>query len=107
MYSDRKKRSSVWITLIVLAVAMIAGMALYTSKVQSQEMRDESATAIQAAISRSALQCYVVEGVYPPNLAYLEEHYGLQINTEDYYVTYDAFASNLPPTVRVVHKAGQ
>ena len=38
--------------------------------------------------------------MYPPSLAYLTENYGLQVNTEDFYVTYDAFASNLPPTVR-------
>ena len=53
---------------------------------------------------RSALQCYVVEGVYPPDLAYLEDNYGLQVNTEDYYVTYEAFSSNLPPTIRVMRK---
>jgi hypothetical protein len=44
----------------------------------------------------------VVEGVYPPNLAYLEDNYGLQINTRDFYVHYQAFSSNLPPEVRVI-----
>ena len=34
-------------------------------------------------------------------LAYLEDNYGLQINKDDYYVTYEAFAENLPPTVKV------
>ena len=53
---------------------------------------------------RSALQCYAVEGVYPPNLQYLEDNYGLQVNTKDYYVSYEAFASNLPPTVKVVNR---
>ena len=37
---------------------------------------------------------------------YLEENYGLQVNTRDFYVTYEAFASNLPPTIRVTAKAG-
>ena len=60
--------------------------------------------AIREAIRRSALQCYVVEGVYPPNLQYLQDNYGLEVNTEDFYVTYDAFASNLPPTVLVTSK---
>ena len=32
---------------------------------------------------------------------YLTENYGLQVNTEDFYVTYDAFASNLMPTITV------
>ena len=36
-----------------------------------------------------------------PDTFYLEENYGLQVNKKDFYVTYEAFASNLPPTVRV------
>ena len=32
----------------------------------------------------------------------MEKNYGLQINTEDYLVVYDCFASNLPPTIRVI-----
>ena len=61
-------------------------------------------TAIRDAIRRSALQCYVVEGVYPPDLAYLQDHYGLQVNTDNYYVVYEAFASNVPPTINVIEK---
>ena len=60
--------------------------------------------AIRDAVQRSALQCYAVEGVYPPSLEYLQDNYGLQINTEDFYVTYDAFASNLPPAIRVTSR---
>ena len=52
----------------------------------------------------SARQCYVVEGVYPPDLDYLRDNYGLQINTDDYYVVYDIYASKQPPTVKVVAK---
>ena len=46
----------------------------------------------------------MVEGVYPPDLHYLEENYGLQINTAEFYVVYDIYASNMPPTVKVVAK---
>ena len=53
-------------------------------------------------MQRSALQCYVVEGTYPPNLAYLEDNYGLTVNQEDFVVEYRAFSSNLPPSVTVV-----
>ena len=37
----------------------------------------------QLAVQQSALQCYTVEGAYPPNLEYLEENYGLRVNTTD------------------------
>ena len=51
-----------------------------------------------------AVQCYVVEGVYPPSLSYLEENYGLTLNKEDYYIHYEIFAENLPPEVRITKR---
>jgi hypothetical protein len=45
-----------------------------------------------------------VEGAYPPDLEYMQEHYGLQINQDAYYVTYEAFSSNLPPTIKVTER---
>lgn len=106
MYSDKKCRTPVRLILAAVLVAAVIFLGLFTARRQDQSMQDEGAAAIRAAIERSALQCYVVEGVYPPDLRYLVEHYGLQINEREYYVTYDAFASNLPPAVRVVHKSG-
>ena len=67
-------------------------------------IQKEKAAAIREAVETSARQCYVVEGVYPPDLHYLEENYGLQINTAEFYVVYDIYASNMPPTVKVVAK---
>ena len=104
MYTDKKRKAGLRVLLVLIALAVVLGLAVWATNVQSRDLRDEGAKAIQEAIQRSALQCYVVEGVYPPNLAYLQDHYGLSVNTRDYYVTYDAFASNLPPTVRVVEK---
>ena len=99
MYSDSdKKRRFIW-PLIILVVVLLA--VFFIVKDPGRNISEESALAIRRAVERSALQCYVVEGVYPPNLKYLQENYGLQVNTKDFYVTYDAFASNLPPSVMV------
>ena len=102
MYSDSAKKRKTWLVGLVLLL-LIAGVILFIAS-RSRDLSDESLSAIKAAVRRSALQCYVVEGVYPPNLSYLEENYGLQINHRDYYVTYDAFASNLPPAIIVTAK---
>ena len=59
---------------------------------------------MREAVERSARQCYAVEGVYPPDLDYLRENYGLQVNTRDYVISYEIYASNIPPTVKVVLK---
>ena len=94
MYSDKKKKHTFWIW-IVLALAAVFGLVYTFAGHSGEDMAEESAAAIQEAVRRCAMQCYVVEGVY------LEENYGLQINTRDFYVRYDAFASNLPPDIRV------
>ena len=89
----------------LLLIAVVAGvLLLFFAQHPEQLLEDSGTEAIRAAVQRSALQCYAVEGVYPSSLEYLEENYGLQVNTRDFYVTYEAFASNLPPTVVVTAK---
>ena len=57
---------------------------------------------LKQAILRSAVHCYAVEGTYPSSLSYLEKHYGISWNPEEYAVDYEVFSSNLPPTVTVI-----
>ena len=57
---------------------------------------------MEDAVRRSAVACYAAEGVYPPTLTYLEERYGLQIDTARYTVFYDVFAENLMPDITVL-----
>ena len=89
------------LALALIVVVFVMGYRAY-DKYHNYDNDEESIAAIKAAVERAALQCYVVEGVYPPDLQYLRDNYGLQINTDDYYVVYDIYASNQPPTVKVV-----
>ena len=59
---------------------------------------------LEESLRRSAVACYAAEGVYPPDLAYLEEHYGVQIDEKRFAVYYDAFASNMMPDITVLEK---
>ena len=104
MYTDKKRRH--WplaLAAVLTALLLVYGFWLVAGG-SRRDVREEGAIALRAAIQSSAQQCYVVEGVYPPGLSYMEEHYGLQVNRDDYYVTYEVFASNLPPSVTVVSK---
>ena len=103
MYSDKKKKHTAVIAVLILVLAVAAIIWTFAGH-SGKDMGEESAAAIQEAVRRCALQCYVVEGVYPPDLSYLEDNYGLQVNTGDYYVTYNAYASNLPPDIIVISK---
>ena len=100
MYSDTEQKRG-WLGPLLILLAAVVIVALIVLRDPGRDISQESAVAIKDAVERCARQCYVVEGVYPPNLEYLEDNYGLQINKKDFYVTYDAFASNLPPTVVV------
>ena len=105
MYSDKTENKGRRILLLLLLAELLLAVLLLTVfRHPGDDLENGGATAIREAVRRSALQCYAVEGVYPPNLRYLEENYGLQVNVEDYYVSYEAFASNLPPVVKVINR---
>lgn len=59
---------------------------------------------LEEALRRAAVTCYAVEGVYPPNVDYMVEHYGLQIDSRHYVVSYTSFAENLMPDIMVLEK---
>ena len=104
MYVDKKRKRWPGPVLALAVILTVVCVCRYAFPVSGRDMDEESTRAVKAAVERCALQCYVVEGVYPPELSYMEEHYGLQVNHDDYYVTYEVFASNLPPEVAVVSK---
>lgn len=89
------------ISAAIAAVVLTAVLAGLLPGIRA-DIRTNSRTAIRDAVLRAAAECYAVEGVYPENLSYLEEHYGLVVNHRDFIVTYEAFASNLPPQVQVL-----
>lgn len=101
MYVDRKPRR--WPLAVVLgaAVCLTVCLCVWSARLSRGNLEEEGAAALRDAIRRSALQCYAVEGVFPPTLDYLEEKYGVQVNREKFVVSYDIFASNQPPDVRV------
>lgn len=104
MYSDIKRTNR--LVYAAIAVLLAAVLIFFVFKDSGRSIDQESSFAIEEAIRNCALQCYVVEGVYPPNMEYMRTNYGLQVNTQDFYVTYDAFASNIPPSIVVTPKKG-
>lgn len=103
MYSDKRKKR-VYRVILTLLLAVVILCTLKILPRLKRDMTTESVTALKSAIEQSARQCYVVEGAYPPDLKYLEDNYGVKVNTNDFYITYDAFASNMAPNVIVTPK---
>ena len=90
------------LTLAVLAVILLSfSTALSNLRLGGGE---EGRMQLEESIRRAAVTCYAVEGIYPPDLAYLQEHYGIQVDEKNYYVFYEVFASNMMPDITVVEK---
>ena len=84
----------------VVFVALIAGFVLLINSLTATSGEQETQL-VYDAVKNATLTCYAVEGTYPETLDYLREHYKLAYNTERFVVEYDAFASNLMPTITV------
>lgn len=80
-----------------LAVVLFVSSALTFSK----RSGERGAETLRDAIRRASVQCYAIEGRYPPSVEYLEENYGIKIDRERYDVFYSGFASNFMPDITV------
>ena len=87
--------------LIIILLIIYMYISVDNAKKKSDE---ESFNILSEAIIRSAVQCYAIEGFYPPDIEYLENNYGLLVDHDKYVVSYSIFASNIIPEVEVFLK---
>ena len=94
---------------ILSAVAMAAAVVLFGmfSLGFAGRTGDKDHETLRNAIARASVQCYAIEGRYPPSVEYLEENYGVQIDRRKYNVFYNGFASNVMPEITVIPADGQ
>lgn len=86
----------------VAAFCIVIGLFLSGTSSFLGRAQTEGADTLRRAITRACVQCYAIEGRYPPSVEYLTERYGVQIDEEQYYVFYSGFASNLMPDITVI-----
>ena len=102
---QRKRLRRILSILLAPVGFLAAALWLVTAVSDLASGQDEEAMQqLEESLRRSAVACYAAEGVYPPDLAYLEEHYGVQIDEKHFAVYYDAFASNMMPDITVLEK---
>lgn len=85
--------------LLVLAL-VIAGFSLGISRLETGHHQQDKAL-LEEVLHRTAVACFASEGFYPPNVAYMQQHYGLRYDENRFTVHYDRFASNLMPDITV------
>ncbi|MDR0519093.1 MAG: hypothetical protein LBG82_03460 [Clostridiales Family XIII bacterium] len=97
----REKKSGGALKPVLFAAAAIACVALILNAVSQlgMEQQGESMEIAKEAIVRATVQCYSLEGRYPPSLGYLEDNYGLTLDRGKYVYHYEPFGENIMPRI--------
>ena len=102
----KTKTSRFWLPMVFTAVILSALLLWFFPAVNhlSEGQHEEGRAQLEMALRRATVACYATEGIYPPTLDYLKEHYGIQIDKSRYSVFYEIFADNLMPEITVLVK---
>ena len=94
------KRDILKIAALVVVLVLVV---LLVGRIDRAQGREETEI-VRDASKNAALTCYAVEGAYPDDIDYLRENYQLAYNEDQYFVTYEAFASNRIPDIWVTER---
>ena len=94
-----KKKSIPWAIALILCAVIFVLVAVGNL---DRGRQTEDIRQLEQALQRTAVACYAVEGVYPPDVAYMRQRYGLTYDERRYTVHYDLVASNLMPKIHVM-----
>ncbi|WP_458862168.1 hypothetical protein [Acidaminobacterium chupaoyuni] len=86
-------------SFVLFLVVLAAGV--YTVDYAQKRSEAEWLANTESAVKRAVVSCYAIEGIYPPDIEYLREHYGLVVDESRYVIHYEAFASNIMPEIDV------
>ena len=92
------KLISIAIFLCIAVVFIVAVDRLGKGQIEKQQ------ESLESAIARDIVQCYAIEGQYPPTLEYMEDHYGLIYDKDTFFVDYQPIAANLYPDYTVIRR---
>ncbi|MFA5657955.1 MAG: hypothetical protein WC900_01580 [Oscillospiraceae bacterium] len=102
IWNTQKKRYG-YVELVITILVFFAVLAWFNIGFNSivsttnQEQLKEAGETIRKAV----VLCYSIEGAYPPDIDYLKENYGINIDEKRYVIHYSAYASNLMPEIVV------
>ena len=91
----------VFIMVVLLAIivwAFFAGIGDFGQTAEAEQLET-----IKTMIERAAIQCYALEGGFPPNIEHLQ-NYGVVLNNDKFFYVYDVIGSNVMPSIQVIPK---
>lgn len=98
-----RKRTSIFsgMAFTVISFALVLCFFYWALAETTSSVESEQLNSTRQSVRRAAVHCYAVEGQYPPSLGYLEERYGLRVDTSKVIVQYQPVAANLLPEINV------
>ncbi len=75
---------------------------LYSLSSVSDAAQEQKLESLKTSVLQSTISCYALEGFYPDQLQYLEDHYGLHYDKDKYFISYEATGSNMLPNIMVI-----
>lgn len=102
LYREKHISGKLNTLLTALGTALVFAAILYALWSMEGYTADQQLDSTRQAIIRAAVSCYATEGFYPPQVSYLEEHYGVQIDHQTYVIHYTLMGENTLPYVEVV-----
>lgn len=107
LFQQNKKFSYRNLFLSVLLFAVLLGASFVGVDNASRRNAAEQLSVTQQSVQKTIINCYAIEGTYPPDIPYLEEHYGLTVDHSKYVVNYQILGSNVMPYAEVVIKGNE
>lgn len=95
-----------WKTMIFPSILCGVLLFLLFASIDYVDLMNErqSLDLLKQTVKKATVECYVIEGVYPSDLSYLEENYGVVYDKKKFNIEYSCFSSNIMPTIVVYEK---
>lgn len=101
LYRRKKKHFLRGAAVLGLFLAAILFLS-WSSRRMKETAQSEQQELLTEAINQAVVNCYAMEGRYPESIQYLIENYGIQVDFDTYAVSYEIFAENIKPHVKVI-----
>ncbi len=92
----QKSRSGIKTILIICIFLAVIVIFFYEINILGNSTDNREKNNLEKALNNSIIYCYAIEGFYPENLEYIENHYGLLYDESKYYIDYHAQDSTCP-----------
>jgi hypothetical protein len=101
VFREKKPQTAPKLLLFIAAVALLIALVWNVVSSLDTSQREEGLKVNRDAVIRATVQCYSLEGRYPPSLEYLEQHYGLTLDRTKYVYNYQTIGENIMPNINL------